>query len=319
MRPTRRNRGAAVVLVGFALAASMGLAVVTIDLGHLSTAAGEVQTLADVAATGATRSLMQQSGKGSDPVAAVNAVLASNTVDGASGSEATRDVQVGRYNFAKHSFSAGGGAPNAVRVAVSANVRNIVAGIYGAPEAQVSREAIAAISGNASGHPKLPLAIGVCHFAKYERAGKCSAMPATLKLAPNGKDGTGWTSLGADPASASKALRYLPSECGGGGDEPLRLRVGDAVGVMNGSASSVLKTVQACIAKGHKEFVVPVVNVGCKAKLNKKRPIVGFATVKVAAKKGAKGIDVTPICNANTPGEAPGGPDLGTRSAALVR
>ena len=50
MRPTRRNRGAVIVLAGFILLASMGLAVVAIDLGHLSVVAGEVQTLADAAA-----------------------------------------------------------------------------------------------------------------------------------------------------------------------------------------------------------------------------------------------------------------------------
>ena len=58
MSPTRRNRGAVLVLTGFILLASVGLAVVAIDLGHLSVVAGEVQTLEDAAAVGAARSMI---------------------------------------------------------------------------------------------------------------------------------------------------------------------------------------------------------------------------------------------------------------------
>jgi len=319
MRPTRRNRGAIVVLAGFTLMMAIGLAVIAIDLTHLSTASGEVQTLADAAAAGAARSLMQSDGKG-NPTAAAQTLLASNTVDGKPGKTAAKsDVQVGNYDFAKAQFAKGGATPNAVRVTVVASVQNIVAGVYGDPQSTVTREAIAAFSGNSSARPTLPLAISKCTFASYQKSG-CGSM-TTLKQAPDGKDGSGWTSLGADNASASKAVQYLPADCGGGGVTPPRLRVGDPVGIMNGQANSVLKTVGDCVAKGHDKFTVPVVDVECNGKFNKQKPVLGFATVKVVsvtAKGGSKSIDVTPICDTSS-GEMGGGPDYGTRNSSIVR
>jgi len=306
------------VLAGFMLAVALGLAVVVIDLGHLSTVAGEVQTLADAAAASATRSLMQRAG---DPLTAAAAVLSKNTVDGTTGSYATRQIQVGTFDFAGAQFANGGAAPNAVRVTVTATVENIVAGIYGDHQSGVSREAIAAFSGNGSGHPMLPLAIGRCHFTSYQSSGNCAAMP-TLKQAPDGKDGSGWTSLSPDNGSASKALQYLPADCGGGGMAAPKVRIGDAIGVMNGQANSVLKTVGDCVAAGHNDFVVPVVDVPCNGKFNQQKTVLGFATVhltNVTAKGGAKGIDVSAICSAGAAGETPGGPDLGTRAAAIVK
>jgi len=182
MRPTRRNRGAILVLAGFILTAAVGLAVVAIDLGHLSTVAGEVQTLADAAAASGARSLMHAGG-GGDADAAADALLASNSVDGVPGSDASSDVQVGTFDFTHGQFSKGGASPNAVRVTVTATVQNIIAGIYGDTQSDVSREAIAAFSGNVSGHPTLPLAIGRCHFTSYEKSGNCASMP-TLAQAP---------------------------------------------------------------------------------------------------------------------------------------
>jgi hypothetical protein len=320
MRPTRRNRGAIVVLAGFTLLAAIGLAVIAIDLGHLSTASGEVQTLADAAAAGGARSLMQPDGKG-DPIAAAQILLANNTVDGRSGSKAAAsDIQVGTYDFAKAQFSKGGGTPNAVRVTVAASVQNIVAGVYGDTQSTVTRQAIAAFSGNSSARPTLPLAISKCTFASYQKSGNCDSM-TTLKQAPDGKDGSGWTSLGSDNASASKAVQYLPADCGGGGVTPPRLKVGDPIGIMNGQANKVLKTVQDCVAKGHNEFTVPVVDVECNGKFNKQKPVLGFATVhvvNVTAKGGSKGIDVTPVCDTSS-GEMGGGPDYGTRASSIVR
>jgi putative Tad-like protein involved in Flp pilus assembly len=320
MRPTRRNRGAIVVLAGFTLLAAIGLAVVAIDLGHLSAVAGEVQTLADSAAAGGARSLMQPDGQG-DPVAAAQTLLATNTVDGKAGSKRTAsDIQVGTYDYTNAQFTKGGSAPNAVRVTVSASVYNIVAGVYGDDQSTVTREAIAAFSGNSSARPTLPLAISKCSFTSYQSSGNCNSMP-TLKQAPDGKDGSGWTSLGPDNASASKAVQYLPADCGGGGVTPPRLRVGDPIGIMNGQANSVLQTVQDCVTKGHNDFTIPVVDVECNGKFNKQKPVLGFATVhvvNVTAKGGAKGIDVTPICDTSS-GEMEGGPDFGTRDSSIVR
>jgi hypothetical protein len=320
MRPTRRNRGAVLPLAGFILLASVGLAVVVIDLGHLSVVAGEVQTLADSAAASAAQSLIQADGKG-EPAAAAQALLATNEVDGVVGSKAAAsDVAIGTFDFGKATFKVGGDTPNAARVAVTATVQNIFAGIYGDAQSEISREAIAAFSGSASARPMLPLAIGKCHFAKFQKSGQCAALP-TLKQAPDGKDGSGWTSLGPGNANAKKAIQYLPADCGGGGVTPPQLRVGDAIGVMNGQANNVLKAVQACVKAGHNDFTIPVVDVDCKKKFNKKSTVLGFATVHIAnvTSKGApKGIDVSSICGASV-GERLGGPDYGTRTAAIVR
>jgi hypothetical protein len=322
MGAARRNRGSVIAFLAVALAASMGLAVVAVDLAHLSTAAGEVQTLADAGATGAVRTLMRPD-VGDDEVAAVvDVLLAENTIDGVPGtSGAQRVVQVGGFDFETRAFTTAGTTRNAVRVSVTATVNNLVAGFYGVPQSDVTREAIAAFSGPRTGRPMLPLVIGRCHFEDYERTGACADLPELTQV-PDGTDGSGWTSLALDPASASAALRYLPADCGGGGEEPPTVRVGDEINVMNGQANSVLKTVGDCVAAGHDEFVVPIVELDCDGKFNRQKAVIGFATLDVTGvrtKGGDKGLDVSAVCSTGEPGLVPGGPDLGTRAAALVR
>lgn len=322
MRRRRSNRGSVLVLMGVGLVAFTGIAVVAIDLGHLSAASGEVQTLADAAAAAAARALMENAaGADEDPEAIADVVLAENAIDGASGGTAQREVQVGTFDFESRKFDPGGGPPNAARVVVSATVLNMVAGIYGDREAELSREAIAAFSGSASAHPSLPLAVGKCHFEKYQKSGRCSDLPS-LTQAPNGKDGSGWTSLSSSSAGASTARRYLPADCGGGGETPPRVRVGATINIMNGQANSVLKTVEDCFKAGYRQFTVPIIDIACNKNFNQQKTVVGFATItlkNVQTQGGKKGIELATICSADAAGETPGGPDLGTRSAALVR
>ena len=312
-------------MLGFmaiALLVFMGLAVVAIDFGHLGLSTNEVQIVADTAATAGARSLMRNAslGAGENPITVAQAVVAQNHVDDGSASIAASDIEIGTFDFTTRSFTAGGATPNAVHATGRATVANMVAGFFGDRTSDVTREAIAAYGGNTSARPICPIAVGLCEFQQYQTSQNCSNLP-DLSQAPSATDTSGWTSLGTFSASASEAISYLPQACGGGGQPPPTVHVGSTINVLNGQADSILKTIEDCWKAGLlTECLVPIVNMPCDTSFNQARPVVAFATFKIASVTATgkkKGIHLDGICNADEPG-APGGTDLGTFTMALV-
>jgi hypothetical protein len=327
MRDRNTERGGVILgFVGLAFVLFLGLAVVAIDLGHLGVSANEVQIVADSAAMAGARSLMRNAqGAGEDPVAAAQAVVAENRVEGDSAAIAAEDVQVGTYDWQAGSFTAGGTEPNAVRAVGRATVANLIAGIWGDPTSDVERDAIAAFAGNGSARPVCPITVGLCEFQQYQTSGNCSDLPI-LSQVPSPEDTSGWTSLGPSAASASEAIAYLPTECGGGGQPPPTVRVGSMINVLNGQANSVLHTIRDCFQAGLlTECVIPIVDIPCGTQFNQARPVTGFATFQIAgvssggngSGSNGMGIQLDGICMTDEPG-TPGGPNLGTLSMKLV-
>ena len=321
-RQNDNERGGVILaFLGIALLVFMGLAVVAIDFGHLGLSTNEVQIVADTAATAGARSLMRNAqGATESPVAVAQTVVAENHLDTGAATIAAGDVEVGTYDFTSRSFSPGGASPNAVRATGRATVSNMVAGIFGADTTDVERQAIAAYSGNNSARPVCPITVGLCEFSAYQTSPNCSNLP-DLSQVPSPGDTSGWTSLGASAASANQAIAYLPEACGGGGQTPPTVRVGDTINVLNGQANSVLSTIQDCFNQGLlTECVIPIVDIPCGTNFNQPRPVVGFATFRVTGVNSmgnSMSIQMDGICMADEPG-TPGGTNLGTLSMKLV-
>jgi Flp pilus assembly protein TadG len=323
-RGNGKERGGIVLgFMGIALLVFMGLAVVAIDFGHLGLSTNEVQIVADTAATAGARALMRNyQGASEDPVAVAQAVVAENHLDDGAATIAASDVEVGTWDWDTATFSAGGATPNAVRATGRATVSNMVAGIFGSPTTDVTRDAIAAYGGNASARPVCPIAIGICEFSAYQTSENCSDLPL-LNQVPSANDTSGWTSLGAFAASASEAIAYLPAACGGGGQTPPTVRVGDTINILNGMATSILQTIRDCWQQGLlTECVVPIIDQPCGTQFNQAKPVVAFATFQITnvianGMAGSTGITMDGICMTDEPG-APGGEDLGTLSMKMV-
>ena len=320
---TRKNeRGGAVLgFMGIALLVFMGLAVVAIDFGHLGLSTNEVQIVADTAATAGARSLMRNAqGATESPVAVAQAVVGENHVDTGAASIAAGDVEVGTYDFTSRTFAPGGANPNAVRATGRATVSNMVAGIFGADTTDVERQAIAAYAGNGSARPVCPITVGLCEFSAYQSSPNCSNLP-DLSQVPSPGDTSGWTSLGPFAASANQAVAYLPTACGGGGQTPPTVRVGETINVLNGQANSVLSTIRDCFNQGLlTECTIPIVDIPCGTNFNQARPVVAFATFRITGVNSmgnSMSIQMDGICMTDEPG-APGGTNLGTLTMKLV-
>jgi len=323
-RKRHRQRGGAVLgFMVIALMVFMGLAVVAIDFGHLGFSTNEVQVVADTAATAGARALLENRNamaQVQNPVTVAQTVVGQNQLDGDTATIAAGDVEVGTYNFQTNSFTLGGVTPNAVRATGRATVANMVAGFFGADTSDVSRQAIAAYSGNASAAPPCPLAVGVCNFNAYKGSGNCSQLPK-LTQSPATTDNSGWTSLFESGANAMTFTKYLPAACGGGGEAAPSVRIGQSIAVSNGQVNSALKTMEDCFKAGLlPECTVPIVNVGCNGQFNQNSTVVGFATFKIKSIKstgGNKGIAMDGICESDEPG-ARGGSDYGTQTVTMV-
>ncbi len=323
-RNRRGERGAAIFgFLAIALLAFMGLAVVAIDFGHLGFSANEVQVVADTAATAGARVLLDNRNAMTavNPVGVAQTVVGRNQLDGGAATIAAADVQVGTYNFQTNTFTVGGVTPNAVRATGRATVDNMVAGFFGAETSDVTRQAIAAYSGNASAAPPCPLAVGTCNFNAYKTSGACSQLPK-LTQSPATTDNSGWTSLFESGANAMTFTKYLPAACGGGGEAAPSVRIGQSIAVSNGQVNSALKTMEDCFKAGLlPECTVPIVNVACNGQFNQNSTVVGFATFKIKSIKSTgnnKGIAMDGICESDEPG-ARGGSDYGTQTVSMVR
>lgn len=323
MRTHKNERGGVVLgFMAIALLVFMGLAVVAIDFGHLGLSANEVQIVADTAATAGARSLLKnkQNGAGENPVAVAQTVVAQNHVDDGGASIAASDVEIGTFDFTTRSFSNGGANPNAVRATGRATVNNMVAGFFGDRTSDVTRDAIAAYSGNGSGMPPCPIAVGVCHFNKYKASGTCSDLPK-LSQAPSTADNSGWTSLFDGSANAMTFINYLPAACGGGGQTAPNVHVGQDINLSNGQVNSALKTLEDCFKAGLlTECLVPIVKKDCNENFNGTSEVLGFATFKITKVKSTgnpKYISMDGICETDAPGAAGGG-DYGTFTVSMV-
>lgn len=312
-RALRSERGMTMVFTAVAMTAFLAFAVVGVDLGRLALTATEVQTVADAAATAGIRALLENQ----DAVGQAQTVAAQNKIDGKSPSIPAQNIQVGSYDRTANTFVAGGVPQNAVRATAGATVQNLMAAVLGSAATTVTKTATAAFGGVDTSDPVLPIAIGDCNFTAFQTSLQCGQLPS-LKQVPKSSNNSGWTSLSNAPASTAGISTYLPLACGGGGQQPATLKVGDSINVTNGQNNPLLTTISTCVSLGFTTYRVPVVPCGA---YNKSMPILGFATItisKVKTKGKKKGIDLSVICNTNARGAGNGGL-YGTLSVAMVQ
>jgi len=313
--------------VGIFMIVIVGMAVLGVDVGRLAYTATETQTVADAGAVAYAKTMLDNEilGSGDDPHVAADLVVAENAIDGRSASEASVEYAVGSFDFKERFFRPGGFPANAVKATGRVSVDNFFAGAFGDGKSQVKRAAVAAYGGAGQGRPTLPIAVGDCHFRRFERSDNCSDLPRLTQI-PDTTDNSCWTSLRPTGANASELRDLLPAECCqggqcGGGAMPPLIAVGDQVNVLNGSVTTLINLLDDCIDQGIREFVIPIVECG---KCNQSAGVVGFARVTMTkgtgkGGKNKKGFDIEALCRSEGEGGAPGvGGNYGMKTLALV-
>jgi hypothetical protein len=320
-----RQRGAALATVGIFMIVLAGMAVLGVDVGRLAYTANETQVVADAGAVAYAKTMLDNdvNDTSDSPFVAADQVVGDNWIDGRSASLAKVEYAVGKFDFDTREFRPGGFPSNAVRATGSATIDNIFAGMFGTKTSTVQRLAVAAFGGAGEARPTLPVAVGDCYFKQFERSDNCSDLPK-LQQVPDGSDNSCWTSLRATSANTSDVIDMLPADCcqggtcGGGATSPM-VSVGDQIKIVNGQNNQIMHILADCLAKGHEEWVIPIVQCG---KCNQVAPVVGFATVRLTDvhDKGGKGLDVDALCRTESGGGAPGGGgNYGLKTLALVK
>jgi Flp pilus assembly protein TadG len=307
------ERGIALFSVGVAIFALLALTAVGVDVGRIAFTATEVQNTADIAATAAAKSLIQNQ----SAQAGADAALAQNSVDGNVATGNLVSLETGSYDPTTRTFTPGGTPTGAVRANASATVTNIVASMIGHPSSTVSRSAIATFTSTGSGTPELPLAIGDGLFPSDCEGPDCS-LPQLIQV-PSPDDNTGWTGF-FDGASSNTIGDFFPEEClpsGSTAEDVPTVEVGDSITLNNGQTTPLLEAIACMVNAGTNEFVIPVVD---STDFNQSGTVVGFVTVvvdEVITTGDDAGITLHAIFNGGETGTAGGG-DFGTGFVILV-
>jgi hypothetical protein len=118
------HAGLSLVLVAAGVFALYAFVATTVDVQFLAQAQGEAQAMANAAAAAVV-----ELPKGTLAVlSAVSRVLASQKAGSLAACDRDREIQIGHWDAAGHSFSTGPGKPNAVRITI--RVRNH-SGLFG--------------------------------------------------------------------------------------------------------------------------------------------------------------------------------------------
>ena len=161
------QRGAAAIIVAVSMIALLGFAAIAVDTGYLMVAKNELQNVADAAALAAARQLgsiyepmtaAEQQSYTCDPgtiTPVAQNVAQMNTAAGQSITIQNSDVVIGQWDSATHILTPTLDQPNAVMVTarretgVNGAVTTFFAKILGIDTADISADAIAALTGQA--------------------------------------------------------------------------------------------------------------------------------------------------------------------------
>jgi hypothetical protein len=279
-RGRTRQRGAVLALVGFAMMAVVGAAVIGVDLGRLAMTANEAQVAADAGATSGGRAMIE----GDDIQTAVESVAGDNAIDGTAVVPDDLAVALGTFDFQTRSFAAGGADPNAVQVVASREVDNFFAGVFGDATSTVTREAIAAVGTLGAGEAELPIALSDCHFPPDCTTADC--LPE-MEATPSTDDNNAWTGFFGG-ANNPDVGAFLDAPCGDGSAIP-SVGVGDEISLNNGQVTDLLRGVECMVCElGQREFLVPVIAHCNENYTSASEPsngsngvVVGFATITI--------------------------------------
>lgn len=305
-RERKHEKGAILAFTGIVLLTLVGMTVVGVDLGRLAFTASEVQTVAEVAATGYANAWLAdlpsggecQEGTNSPYAARTLEVVSGNSIDGDPADAANIEAyECGHYNFdsGRPRFTRGGEPANAVRATATATVTNFFASLFGNSETTVQKMAVATLTCGDRART-LPLAIGDCQFDAFEGPEDCADLP-TLTQQNVHVDDSCWTSLHpSDPANTNTIRGYIETICGTNNTPPPPVQKGQEILVSEGQKTPLCQAVRACYNAGIREFTVPVVrceaaSTVCAAQHSGSLTVVGFARIELA--------DPGPNCSGN--------------------
>jgi hypothetical protein len=335
-----RQRGAFLAFTGMALLTLVGMTVVGVDLGRLAFTATEVQTVAEVAATGYAHAWLEGiKNGGADPgdgACAADAlrVVRGNRID----AKQAANANIERYERGFYDpdtsgpFTTGvpaGKTPNAVRATATTTVDNFFASVFGAPKSVVRKTAVATVTCGNRAKP-LPLIVQDCSFGGFDGPDECAELPRLTQQNVH-VENTCWTSLSSsDSAGVGRpedGVRSLieqyccsagPGNCPVSPDYP-EVSEGQDIRVMNGQAS-LLKAMQQCWDNGFREFLVPITR--CGTSCSRTNEVSGFANFKLTARPTTTGPDksmsISAFCNANPEIGGWGGTCRGDYKVAMV-
>src|SRR5262245_11905183 len=217
-----RERGAILAFTGMALLTLVGMTVVGVDLGRLAFTATEVQTVAEVAATGYAHAWVAGiKNNGADPgdaacVADALRVVRGNRIDAKQA--ATGNIE--RYDRGYFDPDTNGPftmavpagkTANAVRATATTTVDNFFASVFGAPRSVVRKTAVATVTCGSRAQP-LPIVVQDCSFGGFDGPEDCPSLPRLTQQNVN-EDNTCWTSLSGDPANTSTIRDLINAHC----------------------------------------------------------------------------------------------------------
>jgi len=331
-----RQRGAILAFTGMALLTLVGMAVVGVDLGRLAFTATEVQTVAEVAATGYAHAWLKGVSSGTDPgdgpcQAEALQVVDGNRIDGQQAAASNiESYERGYYNFATNGpFTTAvpsGETANAVRATGTATVTNFFSSIFNTPQSTVRKNAVATLTCGKRARP-LPLAVQDCQFDAFEGPEDCSEL-AQLTEQTVKVDNACWTNLGG---SSFDIVPYINSICGLGGtsETPPSVQEGQVIDVSEGNHTNACQAIRDCYDLGITDFTVPIVgcfddtgDVQCATQGSGHLPITGFARIEIDSRPICTGTPKTMslhyFCNTD-PTEGVGGScDFGNFKVAMV-
>jgi hypothetical protein len=329
-----RQRGAILAFTGIALLTLLGMTVVGVDLGRLAFTATEVQTVAEVAATGYAHAWLKgessPTGDPGDGACATDAmtVIDGNRIDGRRAARANIEgYERGFYNFSTNGpFTTAipaGESPNAVRATATATVDNFFASLLGSSRSTVRKNAVATITCGNRAQP-LPIMVQDCQFGGFDSPDDCADLPRLTQQNIHEEDSC-WTSLSSESANAASIRDLIAAQCcpgGGSCDLPPgypEVSEGQVVSVINGQATTLVKAMQDCWDNGHRNFVVPITP--CGTPCNQSNTISGFANIELTARPVAQGpskyVSLGSFCNSKQL-EGRGGKCFGVFKVAMV-
>ena len=329
-----RERGGILAFTGMALLTLVGMTVVGVDLGRLAFTATEVQTVAEVAATGYAHAWLRHAVRNDTfdndvNVAEALPVIGGNRIDG----QQATDVNVppgnyvlGSYDFATDAFAAGVEPFNAVRATATTTVNNFFATLFGMSQSTVTKNATATLTCGNRAQP-LPLLVQDCQFGGFDGPEECADLP-TLTQQNVHVENTCWTSLLTNDSANANDIGQLIDDvcCGSGpgtcslpGDYPV-VSQGQNITVLNGQAN-MLQAMQRCWDNDYREFIVPITP--CGAPCNQTNVVSGFAKIVLTSRPVATGnpkyIELSSFCN-HEGGEGSGGNcSFGNFKVAMVQ
>jgi hypothetical protein len=328
-----RERGAILAFTGIILMTLVGMTVVGVDLGRVAFTATEVQTVAEVAATGYAHSWLQglaTSGDPGDGTCAAEAlqVVDGNSIDGQLASASNIEgYERGFYNFDTNGpFSGavpGGETANAVRATATDTINNFFGAIFGTPQTTVRKTAVASLTCGSRAQT-LPLIVQDCQFGGFDGPDDCPNLPQ-LSQQNIARDNSCWTSLGSSSANTNDIRALIDAQCCATGPGTCNLanyptvREGQDVTVMNGQ-SVLITSLQRCWDNGFREFVVPITP--CGTMCNQTNRISGFAAIRLLARPIAQGANsqftLASFCNTDPTQGVGGNCDFGNFKVAMV-